>query len=91
MVGAIGFEPTASWSRTRRASQAALRPDKSHKLFQVCENSRIAQQNNTYQTTLRLPFRLPFGSMLKMRASMIHHKKNGRRDRSLRRTLFLYT
>jgi hypothetical protein len=27
MVGAIGFEPTASWSRTRRASQAALRPD----------------------------------------------------------------
>ena len=27
MVGAIGFEPTASWSRTRRASQAALRPE----------------------------------------------------------------
>jgi hypothetical protein len=27
LVGAIGFEPTASWSRTRRASQAALRPD----------------------------------------------------------------
>ena len=27
VVGAIGFEPTASWSRTRRASQAALRPD----------------------------------------------------------------
>jgi hypothetical protein len=28
MVGASGFEPPASWSRTRRASQAALRPDK---------------------------------------------------------------
>ena len=29
MVGAKGFEPSTSWSRTRRASQAALRPDKS--------------------------------------------------------------
>jgi hypothetical protein len=28
MVGASGFEPPASWSRTRRASQAALRPDR---------------------------------------------------------------
>jgi hypothetical protein len=27
MVGANGFEPSTSWSRTRRASQAALRPD----------------------------------------------------------------
>ena len=30
MVGARGFEPPASWSRTRRASQAALRPDSTH-------------------------------------------------------------
>ena len=30
MVGARGFEPPASWSRTRRASQAALRPDCKH-------------------------------------------------------------
>src|SRR5215467_4830439 len=29
MVGANGFEPSTSWSRTRRASQAALRPDRS--------------------------------------------------------------
>ena len=28
MVGAKGFEPSTSWSRTRRASQAALRPDR---------------------------------------------------------------
>jgi hypothetical protein len=28
LVGANGFEPSTSWSRTRRASQAALRPDK---------------------------------------------------------------
>ena len=27
LVGAKGFEPSTSWSRTRRASQAALRPD----------------------------------------------------------------
>src|SRR6202050_4102324 len=27
MVGANGFEPSTSWSRTRRASQAALRPE----------------------------------------------------------------
>jgi hypothetical protein len=26
MVGAIGFEPTTSWSRTKRSSQAELRP-----------------------------------------------------------------
>ena len=29
VVGAKGFEPSTSWSRTRRASQAALRPDRS--------------------------------------------------------------
>jgi hypothetical protein len=27
MVGASGFEPPASWSRTRRSSQAEPRPD----------------------------------------------------------------
>ena len=30
MVGASGFEPPTSWSRTRRASQAALRPELSN-------------------------------------------------------------
>ena len=30
MVGASGFEPPASCSRSRRASQAALRPDNQH-------------------------------------------------------------
>jgi hypothetical protein len=30
LVGAKGFEPSTSWSRTRRASQAALRPDNRH-------------------------------------------------------------
>src|SRR6202022_926826 len=32
MVGAKGFEPSTSWSRTRRASQAALPPARSAKL-----------------------------------------------------------
>jgi hypothetical protein len=32
MVGAKGFEPSTSWSRTRRASQAALRPETYSKL-----------------------------------------------------------
>ena len=34
MVGANGFEPSTSWSRTRRASQAALRPDK-HRVYET--------------------------------------------------------
>ena len=28
MIGANGFEPSTSWFRTRRASLAALRPDR---------------------------------------------------------------
>ena len=28
LVGARGFEPPTSWSRTKRAYQTALRPDK---------------------------------------------------------------
>ncbi len=31
MVGASGFEPPTSWSRTRRSSQAEPRPDKRSK------------------------------------------------------------
>jgi hypothetical protein len=42
MVGAIGFEPTASWSRTRRASQAALRPDIAQE-----RDSRAGTKNST--------------------------------------------
>jgi hypothetical protein len=34
MVGAKGFEPSTSWSRTRRASQAALRPDNLQRIRQ---------------------------------------------------------
>ena len=36
VVGAKGFEPSTSWSRTRRASQAALRPDDLQRGKQLC-------------------------------------------------------
>ena len=39
MVGANGFEPSTSWSRTRRASQAALRPDRHASPQSRCEAS----------------------------------------------------
>jgi hypothetical protein len=32
MVGASGFEPPTSWSRTRRSSQAEPRPDRQPKM-----------------------------------------------------------
>ena len=36
VVGAKGFEPSTSWSRTRRASQAALRPDAVQQDRELC-------------------------------------------------------
>ncbi len=44
MVGASGFEPPASWSRTRRASQAALRPESCYRLPKSL--SRIGTNRN---------------------------------------------
>jgi hypothetical protein len=45
MVGAKGFEPSTSWSRTRRASQAALRPDSKAERGQ--KTTRRDLQNST--------------------------------------------
>jgi hypothetical protein len=42
VVGAKGFEPSTSWSRTRRASQAALRPDNAREV-----GSRTEPKDNT--------------------------------------------
>jgi hypothetical protein len=42
MVGAKGFEPSTSWSRTRRASQAALRPESYFKLPPVYAGFRAS-------------------------------------------------
>src|SRR6267142_665544 len=53
MVGAKGFEPSTSWSRTRRASQAALRPDSEAERGQEppAETFRIAQEIRPHQRT----------------------------------------
>ena len=48
MVGAKGFEPSTSWSRTRRASQAALRPDTVH----GNENSLLKRFHDSISRTI---------------------------------------
>jgi hypothetical protein len=57
MVGAKGFEPSTSWSRTRRASQAALRPD--NEALRGKDNTRrdprIAQDRRAGQQTYTAP------------------------------------
>ena len=55
MVGAKGFEPSTSWSRTRRASQAALRPDRTCSAPQRLErnhNISIAAQGKTARASI---------------------------------------
>jgi hypothetical protein len=48
VVGASGFEPPTSWSRTRRSSQAEPRPDK--RLKKVFKRIlRLAQLSNPFQ------------------------------------------
>src|SRR5580698_5758803 len=52
VVGASGFEPPTSWSRTRRASQAALRPE----ILKTTANSLsriISDRNQWYRTMLQ--------------------------------------
>src|SRR6266478_5399062 len=56
MVGASGFEPPASWSRTRRASQAALRPDGRHP-------GAIKPARVEYQNSIARCLYLEFGTM----------------------------
>ena len=52
VVGANGFEPSTSWSRTRRASQAALRPDRQAELSASHFASRLAQLSTHSYTSL---------------------------------------
>jgi hypothetical protein len=44
MVGATGFEPATSWSRTKRSSQTEPRPDLKPKNRHVAGNSRETQR-----------------------------------------------
>ena len=64
MVGAKGFEPSTSWSRTRRASQAALRPESYSKLLNSLRG--IASVRNRYQK-LSVAFRSKKKSPLESR------------------------
>ena len=45
MVGANGFEPSTSWSRTRRASQAALRPEQDAQTMKSEQRYSLTQAN----------------------------------------------
>src|SRR6267378_682027 len=55
MVGANGFEPSTSWSRTRRASQAALRPDCYTRMLH-CKPSRASRLSQLLTTKLQRSF-----------------------------------
>src|SRR5262249_14264846 len=66
MVGASGFEPPASCSRSRRASQAALRPDNRHGtrslLFDRMDPFRVAhpQAKKEPPESFHSPAAIPF-------------------------------
>ena len=65
MVGAKGFEPSTSWSRTRRASQAALRPECYSVLLSslrgiggICNHCREAREAKQNRREAFAPWRL---------------------------------
>ena len=64
MVGAKGFEPSTSWSRTRRASQAALRPDRHAPPQNPSRNAQVslAQRIQHIQSTASLGWSTAYGS-----------------------------
>jgi hypothetical protein len=64
LVGAKGFEPSASWSRTRRASQAALRPDMYREF--LC-SARTRNQNKNRAQLIRGNHRLAYFSFFHRR------------------------
>lgn len=60
MVGVVGFEPTASWSQTKRANRTAPHPDKiplqqgdhSRLAFVVAKAEKKAHERRPYLSTL---------------------------------------
>jgi hypothetical protein len=69
MVGAKGFEPSASWSRTRRASQAALRPDMYREFLR---SARASNQNENRAPPIRGNHRLAYFSFFHTRLTFLH-------------------
>src|ERR1700737_1585489 len=55
VVGAKGFEPSTSWSRTRRASQAALRPDRTCSAPQRLERNQNINKTPQPETSFEAP------------------------------------
>src|SRR5881392_2028590 len=74
LVGANGFEPSTSWSRTRRASQAALRPDRQAELSASHFASRLAQLS-THSYTRLVPCPGVVFSLRKACGSPVDHLK----------------
>ena len=58
VVGANGFEPSTSWSRTRRASQAALRPDRHAQADAYAQPKPDSQINIAATSAVGLPYAL---------------------------------
>jgi hypothetical protein len=56
VVGAKGFEPSTSWSRTRRASQAALRPDTVQRFqeFRCADSKNSTASRRQLQRTVQV-------------------------------------
>src|SRR5216684_2413564 len=87
MVGAKGFEPSTSWSRTRRASQAALRPDGEAERGQ--ETARRDLKNSTGNGASPAIVFCPLHGVSRpeTRQSTVPSQKNRRRDVPLRRQI----
>ena len=48
MVGATGFEPAASWSQTKRSSQAELRPEEGEEAEGADESDRGDERSSEH-------------------------------------------
>ena len=54
LIGVIGFEPTASWSQTRRSSQAELHPGNHGTWRLALYRHRLALCNSLYGLDARI-------------------------------------
>ena len=51
IVGVAGFEPTTSWSQTRRDNRTTLHPEGDHDRIRTCD--RLLRRQMLYPTELR--------------------------------------
>src|SRR6266481_10224090 len=88
MVGAKGFEPSTSWSRTRRASQAALRPDKMQRHANASPQGTLEYHSTSHSATVQ--FAAP--TLREAAIACLHAKLHARcrRTHTSRRHLAIY-